>query len=323
MLSVVITVRSGATRTTLSPAMARTLFFAVLGRDPTIDEFDELMDYAEETALTPDQFVAVLGARTEKIVRDLDAAQELHLFALHRARVAAIAALLPPADRILDLGGANAPLNQSGYPHSFGELILVDLLPSDRHLGFANRVCKSKQTDQGLVSVLYTNMTDLSAIADATIDLVWSGESIEHISRSDAHQVYGEVRRVLRPGGSFCLDTPNALVTRIHSPDAMIHPDHKIEYTPAELIGDLEQAGFAVVRSFGICDMPLTVASGSIDYRDFLVGAGLSSDLGSCYIQYHECRIGPEPKGYEGGGNPESSHGRRGARVGRMRRGLK
>jgi hypothetical protein len=87
-------------------------------------------------------------------------------------------------------------------------------------------------------------------------------------------------------------------MTRLHSPDALIHPDHKIEYTPAELTRDLADAGFRVVRSLGVVAMPLTVKQGSIDYRDFLAGAGVMTDLSTAYIQYHECRkAGGPPRG--------------------------
>ncbi|HVN50477.1 MAG TPA: class I SAM-dependent methyltransferase, partial [Acidimicrobiales bacterium] len=244
-----------------------------------------------EAQLTHRQLIAVLSARGEVVVDALGAALELHLFALHHARVALMAAVLPPGRRIVDLGGANAPLYESGYPYEFDELIMVDLPPADRHEEFAGRIHESKHTPQGKVAMLYTDMADLSAIEDASVDLVWSGESIEHISRDHARAVYDEVRRILRPDGAFCLDTPNALVTRIHSPDALIHPDHKIEYTPAELVADLHAGGFDVTRSYGVCEMPLTVAAGHIDYRDFLVGAGLSAELDRCYIQYHECRL--------------------------------
>jgi len=282
---------------TISRDSARSAFSVVVGHEPTNDDLDGLMAYAQEADLTYPQLLAVLGARAEVVLRDLDTALELHLFALHHARVTMMATLLPAAKRIVDLGGANAPLYESGYPYDFTELTLVDLPPADRHTAFANRLQESKQTDHGAVNVLYTDMTDLSAISDASVDLVWSGQSIEHISRDDAHAVYREVRRVLRPEGAFCLDTPNALVTRIHSPDALIHPDHKIEYTPTQLTDDLAGAGFAITKSFGICEMPFTVAAGAIDYRDFLVGAGISQDLDRCYIQFHECRPSPEAIG--------------------------
>ena len=48
---------------------------------------------------------------------------------------------------------------------------------------------------------------DRLGFQDATFDLVLSFDVFEHIADSDAH--LGEVRRVLRPGGIYALQTPN------------------------------------------------------------------------------------------------------------------
>jgi SAM-dependent methyltransferase len=48
---------------------------------------------------------------------------------------------------------------------------------------------------------------DRLGFADATFDLVLSFDVFEHIADSDAH--LAEVRRVLRPGGVYALQTPN------------------------------------------------------------------------------------------------------------------
>jgi len=142
----------------------------------------------------------------------------------------------------------------------------------------------------GPVRVAYTPMTDLSMFEPGSFDLVWSGQSIEHVTVAEARETFREVARVIAPGGWFCLDTPNRLVTSIHANGGMIHPDHKHEYDPQELIQELRAAGFAVERSLGVCDMPLTVASGEIDYRDFVVGSGITASLSTAYIQFHACR---------------------------------
>src|SRR5262249_58323037 len=48
---------------------------------------------------------------------------------------------------------------------------------------------------------------DRLGFADRTFDLVLSFDVFEHIADSDAH--LAEVRRVLRPGGAYALQTPN------------------------------------------------------------------------------------------------------------------
>lgn len=285
-----------AVATSVDAVKLESLFRAFVDRDPSDEELASLASYAEQAGLTEAQLRGVLEGRADVVSERLKCAIDLHLFALHRARVAMIATLLPPARRILDLGGANAPLHECGYSHNFDVLTVVDLPPEMRHTEFANRIVKSEMTPMGLVQVLYADMTDLVGVDDGSVDLVWSGQSVEHISRTAARQMYAEIKRILAPGGVFALDTPNALLTRIHSPEVFIHPDHKFEYAPQELTHDLESAGFVITRSFGLCEMPLTLDSGRFDYRDFLVGGGLSSDVSRCYIQYHECAVSASPR---------------------------
>jgi SAM-dependent methyltransferase len=61
--------------------------------------------------------------------------------------------------------------------------------------------------------------TQLDAFADGTFDLVWSGQSIEHVSREAAERMVREAFRVLVPKGRFCLDTPIRAVTGLHTFD--------------------------------------------------------------------------------------------------------
>ena len=62
------------------------------------------------------------------------------------------------------------------------------------------------------------------------------------------------VHKILKPGGVFCLDTPNRRVTRLHYPDTYSHPDHKIEYTAELLSEKLTGHGFSIVERFGVLD---------------------------------------------------------------------
>ncbi len=96
----------------------------------------------------------------------------------------------------------------------------------------------------------YHSMVDLSDYPDGSVDLVYSGQSIEHVPPDVADKVLSEVRRVLRPGGYLGLDTPNARVTRLQQPD-FIDPDHEHEYTDAEMRAKLASAGFEIVSAVG------------------------------------------------------------------------
>jgi 2-polyprenyl-3-methyl-5-hydroxy-6-metoxy-1,4-benzoquinol methylase len=258
----------------------------LLGRSPSAAEVE--------------MFVSVFGGEAgfsglhsilsspEYLNRCLREVLSIHLNLIHGARVKLVLRHLPQASMIVDLGGANGTLHEMGYPYAFAELIAVDLPPQDRCAQYQNLKLESRQTSRGPISVLYTSITDLSAIASGSVDLVWIGQTIEHVSETDSFQVYREVRRILRKGGHFCLDTPNRRITRIQTP-TLIHPEHKIEYVPEHLQQNLKQAGFRVVEALGVREMPQTVKTGTFDYSDFLFGAEISANLKDCYIQYYRC----------------------------------
>jgi SAM-dependent methyltransferase len=66
---------------------------------------------------------------------------------------------------------------------------------------------------------------------DDDFDGVLSVQSIEHVP--DPGRVLAEVRRVLRPGGTAVLVTPNRLT--FARPDEIIDPYHFVEFSPDEL----------------------------------------------------------------------------------------
>jgi predicted SAM-dependent methyltransferase len=220
--------------------------------------------------------------------RFLDEAIQIHLYLIHTARVRLVSCLLPAARMIVDIGGANGTLYDMGYPNDFDELIVVDLPPQERCEMYRNLKLESRKTERGPISVLYTNMTDLSAINSSSIDLVWMGQAIEHVSEAEAAKVYQESHRILRSNGWLCLDTPNRLITRIHTP-ALIHPEHKIEYRPEHIQSNLTSAGFTIVDKWGLCEMPQTARTGTFHYEDFVLGSGISKNLEDSYIQYYGC----------------------------------
>lgn len=222
-------------------------------------------------------------------------AMDEHLQLIHAARIEMASTLLPPADIILDLGGANCPLYKIGYPHTFKKLTLIDLPPDERH-DYYKDIVVDDEGAAGEVVIHYTDMTTLSTIVNNSVDLVWSGQSIEHVPQLHAERMCREVFRVLKKGGSFCLDTPNRFLTRIHTRSCgggFIHPEHCIEYFPEQLQAMLQTAGFEVKKVFGICEMPVTVASDEFHYEDFMLGKKVTDEVNKGYIQFFHC-VKPE-----------------------------
>jgi len=90
---------------------------------------------------------------------------------------------------------------------------------------------------------------DLSPIEDSSVDLVFAGEVLEHLWPEDVAGFLAEAHRVLRPGGTIAVDTPNRLVTSKLEWD---HPQHTVEFTVDEARRLFELAGFDQVKIRGL-----------------------------------------------------------------------
>ena len=203
---------------------------------------------------------------------------------------------LPAARRIVDLGGScqgssRGAMVELGYPYRFERLTVVDLPSPERHELYrteGDRAFETVETELGPVDYLYQSMTSLVPIPDRSVGLVYSGQSIEHVTRAEAATTYREVRRVLRPGGWFALDTPNARLTRLQQ-DEFVDPDHKHEYTHAELAADLAAAGFEIVEARGLNYAGPIRAREEFDALRIARNCGLFSEIEDCYVLAYVC----------------------------------
>ncbi len=267
----------------------RQLFRLLFGREPPGD--DPLATELERGTMRPRQVVEWL----------VDSAEWSHSAAmtefgpsLHFGRGMFIRSL-PRARRILDIGGVavgvpHGALVLMGYPYRFDELVIVDLPSEDRHeLYRTAEEPRSVDTPGGRVTYRYHSMADLSGYASGSFDMVYSGESIEHVTRRQAEHVLAEVHRVLKPGGVFALDTPNATMTRLQQ-EAYIDPDHKYEYTHAELAAMVRGNGFVIERAQGINYGGESLARGTFDPVELATKRGLFDDVDACYLLAYVCR---------------------------------
>jgi predicted SAM-dependent methyltransferase len=213
---------------------------------------------------------------------------------LHLSRAEFIVGL-PAADRILDLGGSSSysdwgAMVVMGYPYAFESLTIVDLLPDDRHeiYRYADQPTEV-QSPNGPVRYAYHSMTDLTRYSDASFDLVYSGQSIEHVTREEGDDVLAEVHRLLRPGGYLAIDTPNAVACRAQQAE-FIDPDHKVEYTHAEMTAKLEKAGFAIREAKGLNYVGRSLAAGTFLIEEAAANAGVYAKAEHCYLLAYLCQ---------------------------------
>jgi SAM-dependent methyltransferase len=270
----------------------RAAFNIVLNREPTEQETRDVLPLIAQGLLP----------RTE-LVKRLEGSVEYRFGvpfekttlpqSLHMSRCEFIVGL-PPAGRILDIGGGdvNHPegaLVAMGYPYHFDALTVIDLPADQRHPMYRSSEHPTVASRHGPVTYRYQSMTDLAGFADASFDLVYSGQSIEHVSESEADAVLREVHRILAPGGAFAFDTPNARVTRLQQP-AFVDPDHKIEYTASQLDAKLRAAAFEIVERKGLNYVGESVAAGRFDWDEAARNRGMFAAAEDCYLLAYVCR---------------------------------
>lgn len=107
------------------------------------------------------------------------------------------------------------------------------------------------------VTWIANTASDMSDVADASCDLVFSGQNLEHLWPEEVAGFLAESARVLRPGGHLVVDSPNRTQT---APLNWSHPEHTVELTVPEIAELLELAGFEVTKTVGIwlCRDPRT-----------------------------------------------------------------
>jgi len=100
-----------------------------------------------------------------------------------------------PGRRVLDLGCRDGSL--TGAYASGNEIVGVD----------ADREALAAAAKLG-IETHWADLDESLAFGEATFDVVVAGELLEHLR--DPDRLVGDVRRVLRPGGTFVASVPNA-----------------------------------------------------------------------------------------------------------------
>jgi SAM-dependent methyltransferase len=270
----------------------RAAYQIMLRRDADPAGLRNYVDHLHVGRLTPDGVLDEMLTSME--LRAIPFQNRLR--SLHQSRCDFVR-LLPRARRILDLGGTDqesdfGALVTMGYPYRFEQLLVVDLPAEERHALYAYLSSSDTiETPNGPVQYRYHSMVDLSQYPDGSFDLVFSGETIEHITGDDARKMLSEVHRVLAPGGWFCLDTPNRRATELMmGPGRLSNPDHELEYTDAELRALLGDAGFEIVGAYGLNHLDDCFERGAWDDAVAAARHGVYADVENCQLLAYVCR---------------------------------
>jgi SAM-dependent methyltransferase len=120
--------------------------------------------------------------------------------------------------------------------------------PVERHIG-VEAFSPAPDPLPPNVEWLVRTLGDLSPVEDLSVDLVFAGEVLEHLWPEDVAGFLAEAHRVLRPGGTIAIDSPNRRVTAKLGWD---HPEHTVEFTVDEARELLGLAGFDDVELRGV-----------------------------------------------------------------------
>lgn len=272
----------------LPPPLAVDLAYQVMLRRHTDPAgYDDYVGAVASGRLTRQEMVQVIRG-SEEFTSHVRFSGSMLGHSIHSGRCQFIRSL-PRARRIVDLGGTSlgrdvGAMVALGYPYPFDELVIIDLPSEDRHAIYqSSEERREVRSPLGPVKYRYHSMTDLSGFEDASVDLVYSGQSIEHVTPDDGATVLKEVFRILRPGGWFALDTPNGRVTRLQQ-EAFIDPDHKVEYTYGELEQLLTETGFEIVDAKGLNYAGRSLSAGRFDADEVAGNPGLYAAIEDCYI---------------------------------------
>jgi SAM-dependent methyltransferase len=146
-----------------------------------------------------------------------------------------------PGDRILDLGCAAGALTHF-FSQQGADVTGIDSEP------------KAIEKARSLFPDLRFEQADVARLpeADHSIDKAVAGDLVEHLDEPTLNAMLRELRRVLVPGGTFSIYTPNPkhLIERLKAHDFVLaqNPTHIGLRTADQLVVALERTGFKVDR---------------------------------------------------------------------------
>lgn len=166
---------------------------------------------------------------------------ELHA-ALHEARSIALGEMPPGAEVVLS-AGANGLWYFEWFEQEYG--------PVKHHIGVEAYMPRPDGLPDNVewVEADLAAPEGVAAVGTGSVDLVFSGQNIEHLWPDQTVAFLVESNRVLRDEGLLVVDSPNRALTEAYQ---WSMAEHTVELDPAEAVTVLGLAGFAVERMKGL-----------------------------------------------------------------------
>jgi SAM-dependent methyltransferase len=96
---------------------------------------------------------------------------------------------------------------------------------------------------------IQNSVADMFEVPDGAVDILFSGQNVEHLYLQDLEKFFREANRVVRPGGHLCVDSPNRLVSQDLG---YTQPQHVLELSVQDIVELVEASGFTVESVKGI-----------------------------------------------------------------------
>lgn len=99
------------------------------------------------------------------------------------------------------------------------------------------------------VNWIQQNVFDMSAVQTQSVDMVFSGQNVEHLWPSELAGFLMEANRILEEDGLLVIDSPNFPVCQSY---CWSHPEHIIEFSVPQFVVLLGLSGFQVEQCIGL-----------------------------------------------------------------------
>ena len=158
---------------------------------------------------------------------------------LHELRTVEVNRMPQPSSVLLSVGCSD---------RSYFDWLNRAMGPIKEHWGIEFYRPEPDQLPEG-VRWIVASASSMPQVPDRAVDVVFSGQNIEHLPQNALLGFLTESHRVLEPGGYLVVDSPNRLITEALG---WRHPEHVVELSPTEAVQLITLAGFEVESCRGI-----------------------------------------------------------------------